>query len=281
MDIPFQIAEPKALLLFTMTIPVVIFLGMLSGRARPRDRGRINASIVVRSLILALLTLALGGLQWVSASQKLNVIFLIDKSASISQQTQDAALQYVRSALKSMVPDDRAGIILFGERAVVARALSGDKDLAPFGDKPSITATNIADAIQSGLALFPEGGARRLVLLSDGAQTVGEAQTRHGLLARGYGVQLSVVPLGTLSQNEVAVDRVVSPNSIPLGQQFDVQAVLRTTSDHVATVDLLDNNKLVASKQATLKWEITRYPSLCSQTQKGSMYFHRTCHRDG
>ena len=56
MDLPLQIAEPKMLVLL-LTIPIVAFLGALGARARPRDRGRIASSTVLRSVILGLIIL--------------------------------------------------------------------------------------------------------------------------------------------------------------------------------------------------------------------------------
>ncbi len=191
---PFSFNEPRALILL-LTIPPVIFLGVLSARARPRDRGRVSASTVVRSLILLLLTLALAGMQWVSQGGPLNVVFLVDESASMSQQSRDAATQYVQKAIASMGPDDRAGVVLFGELAIVDRALTADSDWKPFGKHPAQVATNISDAIQAGMALFPEGGSRRLILLSDGAETIGNASDMVGRVG-STGVQLSVVPMG-------------------------------------------------------------------------------------
>lgn len=251
MDIPFSLAEPKALLLL-LTIPPVVYLGILSARARPRDRARINASIVIRSLILLLLVLALAGLQWISHGGPLNVVFLVDESASVSQTTRDAAYSYVRSAIASMGPDDRAGVVLFGEKAIVDRAISADSGWQPFGKHPTGIATNIADAIQAGSALFPEGGSRRLVLLSDGLQTTGQAED---VAARAHqtGVQLSVVPLGAQSQNEVAVEKVSSPNSVPKGQQFEARALLKSTSDRTATVTMYDGDTQVGRQDVQLR----------------------------
>src|SRR5207237_10844235 len=93
MNLPLQISDPKLLILL-LTIPFVVALGVLSARARPRDRPRIAASIVVRSLILASIAFALAGLQLVSAGGPLNVVLLIDVSASVSQANPDSAITY-------------------------------------------------------------------------------------------------------------------------------------------------------------------------------------------
>ncbi|HKP53495.1 MAG TPA: VWA domain-containing protein [Chloroflexia bacterium] len=248
---PFSFNEPRALILL-LTIPPVIFLGVLSARARPRDRGRVSASTVVRSLILLLLTLALAGMQWVSQGGPLNVVFLVDESASMSQESRDAATQYVQKAIASMGPDDRAGVVLFGELAVVDRALSAGTDWKPFGKHPAEVATNLGDALQAGISLFPEGGSRRLVLLSDGAETIGNARDMVGR-AGSTGVQLSIVPLGQESQNEVTVDRVASTSTVPDGQQHEVRVLLKSTSDRAATITLTDNGQSVGKQDAQLK----------------------------
>src|SRR5207253_4403330 len=117
---------------------------------------------------------------------------------------------------------------------------------------PAATATNIGEAIQAGVALFPEGGSRRLVLLTDGAETAGKA-TDQAWLAAQSGVQLSVVPMGAQSLNEVAVDKVASPSDIPAGQQFDVQALVKSSSDRTATVSLFDNDAPAGQQDVQLK----------------------------
>lgn len=251
MDLPFSISEPRALILL-LTIPPVVWLGALTARSRPRDRARITASTIIRTLILTLLTLAIAGTQLITAGGPLNVVFLVDRSASVSEATRQASYDYVRKAIGSMEPDDRAAVVLFGENAILDRALSSDTQWAALGKEPSGLATDIAGAIQVGTAIFPEGGAKRLVLLSDGAETVGQARD----IVAGEaltGIQLSVVPLGDTARNEVAVDRVVSPNSVPSGQQIPVRVLVRSNSDRSATVSLYDGDTQVATQELQVK----------------------------
>ncbi|MEO8284908.1 MAG: VWA domain-containing protein [Chloroflexota bacterium] len=246
-----NLTEPKALLLL-LTIAPVVYLGVLSARARKRDRTRIIASIAIRSLILVLLTLALAGLQWISNGGPLNVVFLVDESASVSGRSHDAAIEYVQKAIGSMGPDDRAGVVLFGEKAIVDRAISGGGEWKPFGKHPAGIATDIADAIQVGGALFPEGGSRRLVLLTDGAETVGKARDLASR-AKQSGIQLSVVPLDAQADNEVAVEKVASPNSVPKGQQYEATVLLKSTSERSVSVSLFDGDKKVGQQEMQIK----------------------------
>ncbi|MEP6775609.1 MAG: VWA domain-containing protein, partial [Chloroflexota bacterium] len=251
MDIPFNIAEPKALLLL-LTIPPVIYLGLLNARARKRDRNRVAASVVIRTLILLALTLAVVGLQWISSGGPLNVVFLVDESASLTPAAHSAALDYVKQAIAKMGPDDRAGVVRFGENAIVDRAISGAASWQPSAAVPGALATDVSDAIQAGLALFPEGGSRRLILLSDGLENEGKA--RDVLVqAHATGVQLSVVPLGAQSANEVAVDQVSSPQSVPAGQQYQARVLVNSTSDRDVTVTLFDGQNQIGQQTASIK----------------------------
>ena len=183
---------PLALLLL-LTIPYFFWLGQprRAGGRRWRDW----ASLALRILIMLLLILSLAGTQLVRAADELAVVFLVDASDSISPTQAETAESYIRTALESMTPNDQAAVILFGANALVERPMSGLAELAPVSSVPQALQTDIAEAIRLGMALFPAGSARRLVILSDGTATVGDANEA-ARLAANSGVEISYVLLG-------------------------------------------------------------------------------------
>src|SRR5437868_13855097 len=100
--------RPEGLLLVVL-LPLAVYL-TLRGRALMR-RNRKRLSLVLRSTIIALLVLAISGLQLVQASDRLSVVFLVDHSDSITPGQQAQQAEYVRSALAAMGPDDAAGVV--------------------------------------------------------------------------------------------------------------------------------------------------------------------------
>ena len=251
MDLPFTLNEPKYLLLLP-ALAIVIILGQMSAAARPRDKARIQLSTVLRSIILILLVLTLAGFQLITTGGPLNVVFLIDESGSVSQADRDAASAFVHSAAGRKGPDDHFAVIRFGEQAILDRALGTTPEWQPGEEQPSTLATNIEEAIQLGSALFPEGGSRRMVLLTDGRETTGEASAiARSLLEQG--IELSVVPLGAESSNEVAIDQVLSPRSIPAGQKYAARVLVKSTSDRDAVVALTDGGTNIGEKSLQLK----------------------------
>ena len=159
-------------LLTLLAIPIIVWLGM--PRLTSARRGRDWTSVVLRSLILLLLTLSLAGAQTVRNADELAVIFLVDGSDSITAAQAETAETFVREAIGTMQPNDSAAVIVFGANALVERPISGVAELSSITSIPQTLHTDIAEAIRLGLALYPAGVARRMVILSDGAATIGD-----------------------------------------------------------------------------------------------------------
>jgi hypothetical protein len=149
--------------------------GSLDWLGLARSPRRRSLFLILRLTIILCLVLSLAGLEIVQRGDNLAVVFLLDVSDSMPQEAIAAEVEYVRSALDAMSPDDQAALILFGGDALVERAMSPVRELSEITSIPVTNQTNLAEAMQLGLALFPSGYARRMVILSDGAQTSGDA----------------------------------------------------------------------------------------------------------
>jgi hypothetical protein len=176
-----RFTAPWALLLLVLLLPVFYW-----GRPGKNAGGRERLSLVLRALIVAALVFSLAGLEFVRQADELAVAFLIDASASMDDQAQAAAQAYVRQALEGLGPNDRAAVVVFGGDALVERGLSAERTLAPLASRPQPGHTDLGEAIRLGQALLPPEAAKRLVILSDGEDTLGEgeAAARAGRPAR-------------------------------------------------------------------------------------------------
>ncbi len=87
-------------------------------------------------------------------------------------------------------------------RPATPRASTSPKSPAPIDSNY----TDIAAAIKLALASFPEGTGKRIVLISDGNENLGNAEEQ-ARIAKLNGVQIDVVPLaaGYRNENEVLV----------------------------------------------------------------------------
>ncbi len=129
--------------------------------------------------------------------------------------------------------NDRAGLILFGRRPRLEFPAS-TSPLFNFKLKDSAAVidgsyTDIAAAIKLGLASYPEGTGKRMVLFSDGNENLGDAEEQ-ARVAKQNGVQIDIVPLATgyRNENEVLVQSVESPPRTERGSRLPIRVLVRS-----------------------------------------------------
>lgn len=251
--------SPLALLLLLLAIPYSVWLGRPRTSRLVQRRWREWASLALRILILALLTLSLAGTQVVRAADELAVVFLVDTSDSVSQEQAAAAEAFVRSAIETMGPTDQAAVILFGANALVERPMSGLAELPPITSIAQQLHTDLAEAIRLGMALFPAGSARRIVVLSDGAVTIGDT-LESARLAAATGVQIDYVPLvRTPGSAEALLTNVDAPTRVVNGETFRIDITAESTADMPAALRVLAGGSVVYQQDVQLRLGINNF----------------------
>ncbi|MEP6987579.1 MAG: vWA domain-containing protein, partial [Chloroflexota bacterium] len=238
---------PLALVLL-ICIPLLLYWGWPRQAYR---RARDISSLILRTAITLLLVLALAGAQIVQAADKLTVIFLLDVSDSMGQQAQADGLTYVRQAISAMRPDDQAGIVLFGGKALVERPVSTSREVGRIESAPPTGNTNLEQAIRLALGMFPADSARRIVVLSDGQPTIGNAESA-AELAAATGVEISYVPYVAADKPEVQVTSVNVPTAINAGQRFDLNLTINSEAATPARVTVLQSGQIIQQQDVNL-----------------------------
>ncbi|MCJ7433109.1 MAG: VWA domain-containing protein, partial [Anaerolineales bacterium] len=228
-------------LLLLLLIPLAVWIGLpSSGQARKREM----TSLILRVAIILCLIFAMAGLEIVQSGNNLAVVFLVDVSDSMPGQAISSEVEFIREALKSMSADDKAAIILFGADALVERPMSSLNELASITSVPVTNQTDLAEAIQLGLALFPSGYAKRMVILSDGAETTGDALNA-AKFASASDAQIVVVPYVNQVGAEALITNVDVPTHLRNGEQFDLNVSIQANQSMRAVVRVLAKNEIL------------------------------------
>lgn len=194
------------------------------------------AALVLRSSVFLLIVLALAEAQFLKTHDRMTVIYLLDQSASIPQAQREAMVDYVKTAVSEFRDDarrDRAALIIFGRNANI-EVPPLEADLPVVGQLESLfdlrtDATNLAAALKLAQATFPEDSSRRIVLITDGNENMGDAEAIARLLSED-GVGIDVVPVTLGDRPEIFVERVTLPSDIRKGQPFEVRAVVNNVT---------------------------------------------------
>src|SRR5262245_23251340 len=241
---------PQYLLLLAF-IPIILWLFWHSTtHLMPFRRGLV---LLLRVLMIISVVLSLSGLSVENTTEQVNVMFALDASDSVGEEGQEAALSFVQRAMKQMKKGDQAGLIVFGEDASVELALQPDAAVARIDSTVSGRATDIAHAVEVALAQFPAAGKKRLILLTDGNETQGNAQ-EVALVAQSLGVEMWSVPLGSRQRPmDVQLDRVMVPPRVNNGESLAVRVVVSTQQATPAHLLLFRDQTLIGEREIELR----------------------------
>jgi uncharacterized membrane protein len=219
------------MLVLLILIPIAWWIGVRSlAGLGPVRRG---LALVLRSLVLLLVIAALAGVQWIWTSDRQTVIYLLDQSDSIPLAKRQLMLRYAVESVKkfrrtSNNRNDRAGLIIFGREASI-EIPPLDENLPPLNQPESYLgktdATNIEGALKLAAASFLEDSAKRIVILTDGNQTLGSAETTAKRLAE-TGIGIDVIPVRLDSSTEVLVEKIDVPGYVRQGQTVEARVVI-------------------------------------------------------
>jgi Ca-activated chloride channel homolog len=199
-------------------------------------------------VVLAVALLRPAVPRWID---RLNVVFLVDHSDSVSLAARERAYRFVADALEHRRPDDHHGVIVFGEEAVVDQPLGRragvERPQAAVGGQR----TNLFQAIQLALASVPPGQASRLVLFTDGRENEGSAVVA-AAAARDMGAEIHYVPAPLTFTQEVIAEALVLPEEVRFGESFTARVVVWSQQDTEGRVALYRNGEFLGAQLVRL-----------------------------
>ena len=270
MSLPVGFADPVWLWLALPAVAIIVIAWL--GASRTLPMGRRVASLVIRLTLVACLVLALAGVRLALPSDRLSVVFLLDASASMLDATREDLVTWARDSVREMPEGDTAGMVVFGGNALVDRLPSELDELSEPASEPVVGATDVAAAVRLAAAIFPAGSQQRIVLLSDGNDTSGEAEDAIAA-ASARGIRLDVAMSADESAAEVLVDAVDAPPSARVGETIDLTVRLRSTITTDATLRLLADGATVATRQLDLEPGVTTIPFAVTADEPGFHVF--------
>ncbi len=243
-----QFEYPRWLWLLAAVLPLV---AMAWFTRRKISRGRLLAALAARLILLLVLVAAISGLTYGKLVDDLGVVFVLDRSASVSDEARRTSVGFVQQALEGMQEGDRAGVVAFGADAYVEREVSEDPDFHAVETDPGVHQTDVAAALRLAQATLPADATHRVVLLSDGEETRGDASAQVTLTARND-LELSVVPLSRGALPDVVVENLVVPDKVQRGEGFEVRVIARSVRAGNGRLRLFRNDRYLGEVPAPL-----------------------------
>jgi Mg-chelatase subunit ChlD len=220
-------------------------------------------SLAVRTALVVLVVLALAGLTLLHATREQYVIFAVDQSTSVGEESAKKAEAFLTEAIAT-AGGHKFAVLPFAREPGELRTDAKPSASASEGTSPALEnsattgrgfdesapqGTNLAAALETAAASLPPGVVPKIVLLSDGNETTGDALKA----ALQSTAPISTVMLPTRTDPEVQVSAVKLPAQVRQGEPFYVEVVIDANHDDEGTITVYRGPHQVVSEKRPIK----------------------------
>ena len=238
-------SHPLVLLLLPPAVAFILWVWR-TGYINLRRRRRAVA-LSLRLIIITLAVLSLAGLTLRLPQSREAVVFVADRSAS-DAGSQSAMEALINSSAQRRPNSDVLGVVSVGRTALVEQPVSALSSFDGFQSQVDPNYTNLESGLELASALLPNGYRKRVVLLTDGQQNIGDAMSATRLL-QSEGIRVDVVPVRSPGGPDVRVDAVTVPLELRTQQRFDLTVSLHSNVATSARLDVYRDRALLLSRQ--------------------------------
>ena len=209
-------------------------------------RRRKATALAIRLVLLTAVVLGLCSPTVALSQGRQAVVFVADLSNS-NAANKSGMQSTINTAVSRRPPDAVAGVVAVGSDAAVDQPASALSSFDGFQTSVNADYTNLEKGLELAAATLPDGYRRRVVVMTDGQQNVGDALTAARLL-RAQGIRVDVLPQHVTNGADVRVDRVDVPSQVRRHEQFSLVATLHSTANNSTRIDVYRDHSLVSTR---------------------------------
>ncbi|MBR6402240.1 MAG: VWA domain-containing protein [Eubacterium sp.] len=185
-----------------------------------RNRVGFGLDLSVRLGLILLILLALFGIRLPGRKKKTATIFVVDMSGSVLTRTGDMQ-EYLRSAISSKPEGEKYGIVTFGKDVITDQFVSDD-ELMDIASNPDPSETDIESAVKHAVSMIPDDSVGRIVVLTDGKETIGDIQNLQNLISE-ENIEICARMFEDTMAGDVYIEYVDMPDKMAVGDTYTMK----------------------------------------------------------
>lgn len=221
-------------------LPVLLIFFWYTGRKLEMNGMKKKLLFLVRSLLIIVLVFSLSGLSLVWKAKDTSTIFLVDSSDSTSNNKEKIE-DFIKESIENKDRDDLIGIMTFGQNAIIENFVSKKTIFSGIQTEPIKSYTNIENAVVNALLNIGEGNKKRIVLITDGKENQGKSSKLISTL-KEQKVDFKVYKIGNDEKKDVAIHKVEVPESVRVGEEFNVVVNIKSNINTNCQVNFFSDN---------------------------------------
>ncbi len=237
--------------LVALAIGVWEFVESRRRRGVPKRQWRVANGL--RIVSAALLVGALLGASIPLRSNEVATVFVLDRSDSVGRAGATLGSNAAQQAADAAPDDARLGIVVSADGARIEQLLVDADQVTGFatasidGDR-----SDLASGLRLAGAVLPDDAKRRIVVVSDGRTTTGDADAE--ALALGErGIPVDYLVLDSTAGADAAVIGIDTPGSVDEGARIPIEVTVESTLQQPALVTLRRDGEPVATIDVLLE----------------------------
>ena len=243
------------LLFLIIPLVILIVVGFFMMKKEKRYTKKNIISFSLHLVIAVLISVAFADPSYLTIDKETELYILVDASASekTSLDRLDKAVKDVTSAAL-VTPNTKVGVIPFAKEAKTLVELGGSFNSLNdvYNDETfDYTATDLESALIYTAEKFNEDSYKRIVLISDGNETDGEAiNTIETLMQEG--ITVDVINLDADFPVEISLTGINYTDNTYLNREEKVEALINASTPSNVTIELYKDDHLVETKNTYL-----------------------------
>lgn len=207
---------------------------------------------LIRVVAVTLLIFAMSGPNILLPVKEEQILFVVDRSASTSG-TDQAVNDFLNQAIEQKKSHQAVGLYTFdGSFQTQVPLAKTTSEIPEFMDSTEKGMTNIAESLQLASNLADRNKATRIVLLSDGLETMGSASDQLSRMT-GSHIEIDTVLLRRPESDDVAITSFETPPVAFEGEQQQLNVQVESTKSVVGELLLLLNDQLIAKEPVQIE----------------------------
>ncbi len=234
-----------------MLLLIPIFIGYILCISK-RNRNFKKCFIIgIRSIIISFLIFALAGMGIDVYTDTTTTIFAADVSDSI-YGNEGMAEDFIKKAVGNKSEKDYAGIIAFGGDAVVEVSPAKEVFVENFTSYVDREATDIEKALKASLSVINGNSDKRIILITDGIETQGNAEKSALSLLNG-GLTVDAFMLEGNLEHEVQVSGISTPGYMDKNTMYDIEVSVESLEETEGVLRIYKGSNLAVEESVVLR----------------------------
>ncbi|TWU32123.1 von Willebrand factor type A domain protein [Candidatus Brocadiaceae bacterium S225] len=215
-------------LILLLVVPFLLYLSRRSSSNSPLLHKRIL--LILRITVIVLFILGISGFSIKRDNDKVCTIFLLDVSGSMSGLSGEDGIDIIKDIVKLKDGKQQFGLVVFAGNASVEISPTCNFDIKQIDSVVDKNYTNLEDAVDLAISIFPEDTINKIVCITDGNQNQSDVIAK-AIEAKTRNITIDVItPDEERKMKEIWINDVISPQRVHLNQKFHV--IVNTKAIH-------------------------------------------------